>query len=187
MGIQAIIGAVAVGVSAVGVGVSMYGSSQQAKANQDIASQQQQANQISLQAMEVESHRRQLETVRQGQIARSQSTAVATSQNAQLGSGLPGAQAQVTGEQNYNMLGLNQNLDLGKEMNTVNNNISQDRMSLASAQGISAFGSGLTSLGNIGVSTFGSYNRLSQFAGFGGSQSSGTPQYGSASGGVRYS
>lgn len=159
MPLPLLVGAVA--LSAVGTFMSVSAAQASASANRDIAASQQQANQISLRAMEVESRRRQLETIRQGQIAKSQSTAVATAQNAQLGSGLQGGIAQVSGEQNFNLLGLNQNLDLGKEMASVNNRISQDRMSLASAQGLAGWGAGFSGFGNTLTANAGAITRLS--------------------------
>lgn len=168
MPVPLLIGAVVAGtaISAIGTAMSVSASQKAAAANEDIAGQQKQANQIALTGMEVDARRRQLETIRQAQIGRATSTAVATSQNAQLGSGLQGGLSQVTGQSNYNLLGINQNLDLGKEMAAVNNNISNDRISLARAEGMMGFGSGFQTFGNTLVSNASTIGRLGQF-GFG--------------------
>lgn len=170
MPVPLLIGAVA--LSAVGTVMNVAASQKAASANAQIAAGQQQANNISLQALQVDAQRRQLETIRRAQVARAQSTAVATSQNAQLGSGLQGAQAQISGESNYNVLGINQNLDFGKEMGAVNQQISQARISLAGAEGMSGWGTGFSSLGN---SLFNSYGAATRLAGGFGNNSYGNP------------
>lgn len=156
-----VIGA-ALAISAVGTAVSIAASSKSASANEDIAAQQQQSNAIQQQAMETDAQRRQLEVVRQAQVARATATSSAVSQNAQLGSGLQGGYGQISGEENTNLLGIQQNLQFGREQFAINNQISNDRISLASAQGMSGWGSGLTSIGNTMMSAYGASTRLSQ-------------------------
>lgn len=165
MAVTAVVGALA--LSTAGTVMSVSASQKAASANASIAASQQQANQISMQAMAVDAQRRQLETIRKAQVARSMSTAVATSQNAQLGSGLQGAQSQISGEANYNVLGINQNLDFGKEMGAVNNQISNARISLAGAEGMMGWGNGLMHIGSSLSSSVGSIGRLSGGFNFG--------------------
>lgn len=158
MAISAIVASVA--VSAVGVAASVSASSKAASASKDIASAQNDANQLSLQAMQTDARRRQLETIRQAQIARSTSTATAVSQNAQLGSGLQGGYAQISGESNWNVLGVNQNVDFGKEMASINNRITSDRIDMASAQSMAGWGQGLQGFGNLMGNSIGPLGRL---------------------------
>jgi len=152
----------AVGLSAAGSVVSASAASKSASAQEDVAQSQQQANDLSRQAMELDAHRRQLEVIRQGQVARSMATTNATAQNAQLGSGLQGGYAEVAGMEGTNLLGINQNLTLGEENFNIQNRISQDRMTMAQAGGLAAWGQGLSGLGGSIMSGYGAMSRLSQ-------------------------
>lgn len=151
----------AVGLAAVGTGVSMYGAHQQSKAaKQQAAAQQAQIEQerraeaARMKAMELDARRRQLEMIRQQQRARSMALATTTAQGAAGGSGLMGAYGSFSGQTGVNQLGTLQNLYTGREMFDINGRISDARIAyaqagsnMATAGGISAFGSGIASLG----------------------------------------
>lgn len=155
-----VIGA-ALAIGAAGTALSISASQKSANANEDIAQQQQNANAINQQAMETDARRKQLEVVRQSQVARSVATTNATSQNAQLGSGLQGGYGQISGEENTNLVGINQNLQFGRQRFAIDNVISSDRMSLASGQGMAGWGSGLSSLSGSIMGAYSAFNRLS--------------------------
>jgi len=65
-------------------------------------------------AMELDARRRNLEIVRNQQRGRSMALAAATAQGARRGSGLQGGYAQISGQTGVNMLGVNQNLQIGE-------------------------------------------------------------------------
>lgn len=141
-------------VSAVGLGMSLFGGSeqsaiarQQAQVSGDIATQEQGINTQKQQAMEISGRRQQLETMRNTQRARALAENNAVSQGAQLGSGLQGGLAQVTDEGNFNAAGIDSALMTGRAIAGYNNNISNDKLRLASLGGDAASAAGLTSLG----------------------------------------
>lgn len=142
-----------------GVGMSAYGtiqSSKAAKANaaaqQQMIQQEQQAEALRRQAMELDARRRQLEVVRQQQRARSMGLAAANAQGAMFGSGLQGGYGQIAGQSGVNMLGIQQNLGLGQQMFDVNAQISQSKIAMAQAQSQASQAAGLTSLGGSIIS-----------------------------------
>lgn len=73
-----------------------------------------------MQAMELDAKRQQMEIIRNQQRARSLAAATATSQGAQFGSALPGSYGQIQGQSGNNMLGVQQQLDLGRNMFNLN-------------------------------------------------------------------
>jgi hypothetical protein len=98
------------------------------------------------QAMQISAQRQQMEILRTNQRARSMALTNATSQGAQLGSGLSGGYGQIAGQSGNNLLGVDQNLTIGNNIFGLNTQISQQKELLAKAQGMNATGVGLTSL-----------------------------------------
>lgn len=152
--------AIGIGVAAVGTAVSVSAAHSAASAQQGIAQAQAKQNKVRQQAMELDAHRRQLEVVRNAQVARSTAVSNATAQNAQGGSGLPGGEAQISGQAGNTILGINQNLQFGEKLFSLDNAISNYRFSLAGASATAAFGSGLTSFGGSLINASGAFNRL---------------------------
>lgn len=182
----AILAAAAIG----GLGLQAYGTAQssraaksQAQSQQNIADAQQRQEALRQKQMELDARRRQIESIRQAQRARSLALATANAQGAgQFGSsGLPGGFGQISGEQNTQLLGVNQALQLGRENFGLSSEISANRYAYAGASGDFATGQGLSSLGGALISSLGPIERLS--GGFG--SSSGPSSYGNY-GGVTY-
>lgn len=122
-----------------------------ASANSAIAQQEYQlqlkAEKERQQQMELQAHRQQLEIVRNQQRVQSLSVARGVNQNAQFGSGLPGALGQIAGQGGTQELGLSQNLQIGRSLFGINSQISMLRGQQAALGSYYAFGMGLNSLG----------------------------------------
>ncbi len=108
--------------------LSAQGAQASAGIQQSIIGLQQQAQAINFQAMNLVARRQQMEQFRIAQRARAQSLATATAGGAQFGTGLFGANAQTQGQTGFNVLGIQQNLELGREMFNVNAGISQQNI-----------------------------------------------------------
>lgn len=153
---------VGTGVSAAGAYNSYQGAKGQSQASQEaaaaskkIAEFEQQIEAQKFKAMEIDARRRSLESVRLGQRARSMGLAAATSQGAGAGSGLQGGYGQASGQLGTSLVGISQNLEIGRNIFGLNSSISQQKMAIADAQAKgasfgtqSALGSGLSSLGS---------------------------------------
>lgn len=160
--------------SVIGLGAKLFGgigqvdtSQQQAQLNQQISGNEIQINDQRRKAMEIDARRRSLEMIRQQQLANSMGLNNATNQGAQFGSGLQGGYAQNSGQTNSNLLGLQQNLDIGRNIFGYNNTITGLKGQVAGLQGqqatyqgISALGGGLMQsanpMANLAKSFFGS-------------------------------
>lgn len=167
------------GVSAIGLGLSLFGgasassnASQAASIQGDIAGLEGQVNTQKYNASTLMARRQSLEQMRTAQRTGAQATAAATNQNAQFGSGLAGGLGQITDQGNFNLLGINQNQDIQKNVYGLNKSITADQMQLSALGSSSATDQGLMSLGGGLMSLGGPVSRLSQ--GFGTSSSSGT-------------
>jgi len=173
-----------IGLAVAGIGLSGASAYQQSKAaekqseaQQQMIAEQQKQEAIRQRAMELDAQRKQTENLRQVQRARALAVSTATNQGANLGSGLQGGLAQVSGQGNWNALGIQQGLGFGQEMFASNAALSQDKIAYAQAQGDAATWAGLGSLGgtlissastlgNIGGNLFGRSG--GGFGGFGG-------------------
>jgi hypothetical protein len=78
-------------------------------------------------AMELDAKRQQREIIRNQQRARSIALASATAQGARFGSGLQGGYGQISGQSNVNALGIQQNLDIGRNMFNLNSQLANQR------------------------------------------------------------
>lgn len=157
-------------ISAVGTATSVVGAQKAASAQKDMAEQQQQQNALRQQAMELDAHRKQIQVMRDAQKARSTALSNATAQGAGLGSGLQGGYGQIGGDAESNSLGINQGVQLGRENFALDSNISSDKMSLASAQGISSWGTGLSGFGSALINTASVASKAGQGIGNSGGQ-----------------
>lgn len=141
-----ILGAVSVGMTAYGA----YENTQNAKETaaamnplnarasqiaQEQAGHEQNINALHQQYMELQNRRAQVENMRNAQVARSHALAAGVNQGAGSGSGVAGGIAQVTDEERYNSLGLNQGLSIGRDIFSQNAAISGGRLELAGLQG----------------------------------------------------
>lgn len=145
------------GLVAQGVGAYMGYQAQQgiSQANQNIAKDQQAINEQNLIQMKLNARRAQMEVLRNNQRARALALNTSTGQGAQFGSGLQGGYGQIAGMAGTNLLGINQNLTIGKTISTYNQDITNQQLALSKYQsqastagGISSLGSGAFSLGS---------------------------------------
>jgi len=104
--------------------------------NKDIVGGERAIELQKLQAMRVTSSRAQLEILREEQRKMSLGLTVATAQGAQFGSGLQGAKGQISGQSGVNILGEQQNLQIGENIFSLNAGISNQRMSLFDLQNL---------------------------------------------------
>lgn len=133
---------ISAGLGVVGLGMQLYGSlsgssdaRRASEINQQIAGDEGQINEQKRKAMELSGRRQQLEVMRNNQRLRAQATNAATNQGAQFGSGLAGGLAQIQDQSFFNLQGINQNLEVGRNIFGINQDISQKKQQLASIQG----------------------------------------------------
>lgn len=167
MPVAPLIAVAAIATTAVGVGVSYMASRDAASAQQGMVEQQQKAEKVREQQMELDARRRKLEMIRNAQRTRAMSLSAATGQNAQLGSGLQGGYGQTSGMTGFNMLGVNQNLQFGRQLFDINQTMGQYQIAYAQAGSMSSLGSGLTSLGGAMMGNMGGMTSLAGNLGFG--------------------
>lgn len=99
--------------------------------NQGIVAQQKNIEATKRQAMEVDARRQQLEIIRNQQRGRALGLTTATAQGASKGSGLQGAYGQVSGQTGVNLLGVQQNLEAGRNIFDANSNITDLNSNMA--------------------------------------------------------
>jgi hypothetical protein len=123
-------------------------------------------NEQKRQQMLLNSRRSTLEIFRNTQRMRAQSIQAGVSQGAQFGSGLQGGLAQIYNQGLYNAQGVSQNLEIGRNIFGLNDQISGVKMQmsdvksdLATDQGWASLGgsilSGAGTIGSVGTSLFG--------------------------------
>jgi hypothetical protein len=144
--------ATALAVAGIGMGIaSFFGSSGDAKKEaaiqKQIFAQQQEIERQKALGMELDAQRRTIQTVRGAQQARAIALSNATAQGAGAGSGLIGGEAQISGEKDTGLLGIGQNLTIGRAISSANQNISGLNMQLADVKADEQFWSGLGQLG----------------------------------------
>lgn len=154
-----------------GLAMSLMGSAKSSSASSDYYKSQQQVaglegkvNDQRKAAMEVDARRRQLEVVRNHQRARAMAQTTATSQGAQLGSGLQGAYGGISGQSQTNLLGVNQNLEIGRNIFDLDTKISQQRVAQAGYQSTMAQGQGMSQMGGAIMGSAGKLGQMSQSA-----------------------
>lgn len=163
------------GIAAVGLGLQAFGGfSAAGKAKEaygiqsNISGLEGQVNQQRQTAMELSARRQSMEIFRNNQRARSMAVNNATNQGASYGnsSGLPGGLAQVQDQSMFNLSGVNQNLELGRNIFGLDDQISKQKLalsqvqsSMATDQAIGQLGGGITknagTIGNIGQYGYG--------------------------------
>lgn len=158
----------------IGLGTSLFGSHgqsetahQTAVVSQDVAKQEGLVNDQRRQQMELQGRRQQLENIRNTQRARALGTAAAVNQGANLGSGYSGGQAEAFDTGATNAIGINQNLEIGRNIFGLDDKISADKQQLASLGGDAAKYAGIANFGNSIFKSSGMLGQLAQ--GFGGS------------------
>lgn len=141
---------------------SVSAAHQQAEAQQNITQDELKVEAQRQQAMELDARRKQMEIIRTNQRARAMALTTATSQGAATpgSSVLAGAYGQASGQSGVNMLGVNQNLEIGQNIFGLNSQISQQKIAMSQAQSSAATYSGLSSLGGSLMSSLGAAQRL---------------------------
>lgn len=90
------------------------------------------------QAMEIDARRNQLEIIRNQQRGRALALTAATAQGASRGSGLQGGYGQISGQTGVNLLGIQQNLQVGRNIFDNNAAISAQRLGMADLENLYA-------------------------------------------------
>jgi len=145
--ISAVAGLTGLSLQVFGAFQGQSAAKKSAEASQQIAKLEQQVEAQRMKAMEIDARRKNLENIRNAQRAQSLATATATNQGAQAGSGLQGGIAQIKGQEGFNALGINQNLEIGRTIFGINAQISEQKQNLAAAGSDLYAAQGLSSLG----------------------------------------
>lgn len=161
--LSTIIAAIGVAAAVAGVGATIYASQQQASAQKKAIAAQQQAEAARKRAMELDAQRQRRQQIREAQVKRYQALAIANAQGAQGGSGIEGAYGQISGQSGTNILGINQNEELGGRIFDANAAKGQADMQYASAGGIAGAGAGLSSLGGALVKNSGTIGQIGTY------------------------
>lgn len=119
-------------------------------------SAQKKAEKLRATQMKLESQRQRMQVVRDANRQRAMALSVSTAQGSQLGSGLAGAQAKTTGQQNSLTQGINQGEEIGMGLFKANSQDAAGRM-------ISGLGSGLSSLAGSMSESQDRTRRLSEY------------------------
>lgn len=162
-------------LAAGGLAMSLIGSAKASTASnsyyqgeQNIAGLELKVNEQRKSAMEVDARRRQLEVVRNNQRARSMAQTTATSQGAQFGSGLQGAYGGIGGQSETNLLGVNQNLEIGRNIFGLDTQISQQKIANAGFESQISTDKATANTGNMLMSSAGKISNLASGVGSGG-------------------
>jgi hypothetical protein len=142
LGLVGMAGTVAGGVmGAIGANKA-YGIQQQEAGTEEAVNAQKQ------QQMVLSNRRQQLENFRNTQQARSRGEENAVSQGANLGSGYGGGQAQAQAQGNTNNVALGQNLQIGNNLFSLDNQLDQEKLALSGVQSSNA---SWAALGGVGT------------------------------------
>lgn len=165
-----------------GMGLSLLGTSDATRAAQQISQDSQaiggldiQVNSQRQQQMQLQTNRAQLQNVRNAQMARSQALSGSVNQGANVGSGIAGGLASISGKESTNALASSQNLQIGQNIFGLDSQIDQYRMNMASMQGQQASAQGMMALGGDITKSAGPLSNIFGKAFQGGSGSTPTP------------
>lgn len=157
--------------AAVGLGFGLFGAISGAHAQNQISQAQSQEaqleaqqNNVRQQAMELSANRSRMELVRNSQRARALALNSATGQGAQFGSGLQGGYGQISGMSGTNLVGINQNTQLGEQMFGLSDQINQQKLRISQLGGQAATAQGFSSLGKSLGASLGPFANLTQQA-----------------------
>jgi len=160
---------ISAGLNIVGFGMQVFGAISGAESAQEaanikkgIAGDEQKINEQKRQQMLLESSRKQMEIFRNMQRQRAMATAAAVNQGASLGSGLQGGLAGVSGQSFFNSLGISQNVELGQNIFSINNDISSKKMQLADVEADQAEAAGWASLGGSLMKSSDTFGKMGQ-------------------------
>lgn len=138
---------------------SQYQTSKKAAGvNQQIAAAEQNIENERHKQMVLNSRRQQVENIRNANLARSIALTTSVTQGANQGSGFFGGQAQISGMERYNSLGITQNQQIGDSIFGYNSQISQYKQQLAALGSENAFNQGISQLGGNLFNMAGSFS-----------------------------
>lgn len=164
---------ISLAMTGVSVAMSIFGgmksssaAGKQAQLSAQNAQNEMQVDQQRQVAMELQSKRQSMEVLRNNQRARSMALNNATAQGAQFGSGLQGGYGAISGQSGVNLLGINQNLEVGENIFALNQKTDQNKIQMAQLGGDIASGQAISS---IGKSLGGATSSLTNIAGMFGS------------------
>lgn len=143
----AVIPAIGIGLQGIGLIGQVTGASEQSRLAQEQLALQKQVEQQRQQAMELDASRRKMEIIRNQQRARSMALTVSNSQGASQGSGLAGAYGQISGVTGTNLTGVNENLQIGRNVFGFNSQITDVRSQMAENESQMAMWKGISGLG----------------------------------------
>lgn len=154
MSITAMVG---IGLSVIGTGISMSAQQRMAREQEEASRRTENARE---QQMQLDAQRRRRQSIREGILARSQAMAVGVGQNVLHSTGVMGAMGQASAQSAENVQTVNQSEALGSRIFEGNRAYAAAG---ARGQSMSAFGSGLASLGGAIVNNAGTINRLGTY------------------------
>jgi hypothetical protein len=146
--------------TAIGSGLQFEGASAAAKASQEGIQAQQKAEALRMQAMELDASRKRREMVRMGIVAQGNAVATASNQGALFSSGLEGSKASITEQTAFNLQGVNQNLEIGRNLFGANQDLLKAKSAESSAQATTALGGGIAGLGKSLATNVSSIDRV---------------------------
>lgn len=155
-----IIAAAGLGLAAGGLALNYTSSQKMAKSQEESIALQRRQDEERRKAMELDAARRKREMIRQALAARSRALSVATAQNAGAGTGLQGAYGGIQGRTGVNLLGVDQNLEIGRTMFGLQAGISEANASAARWGSMAQTGAGLTSLGGSLIKNMDAISRI---------------------------
>lgn len=163
---------ISAGVGIVGLGMQLYGGYQASQTAKEINQHEQQIfaleKQINAQrknAMELSARRQSMEVYRNIQRMRSQGLASAVAQGAQFGSGFYGGQANTQSAGSWNLLGIGQNLEIGRNIFGLSDQITDQRAAISSLKGEMAEEQSWSSLGGALMQNAGTIGNVAGYAG----------------------
>jgi len=177
---------ITLGLSAIGLGLKLFGGASSSEDTQKYSQQinayeqqkfglEKQVNEQRRQAMELSARRQQLEMFRNTQKARALGLNTAVNQGAQAGSGYKGGQSSITNQGLFNVMGVQQNLAIGRNIFGLDNQItdlnskestvkSQMQSDLAQDQAWQSLGGSLMgsagTIGNISGAIGGNFSKM---------------------------
>ena len=158
---------ISAGLGIVGLGLQIYGNMSAAEnarksseVRQSIANEERNINEQKRTQMELSARRDSLQIYRNQQRQRAMATQAAVNQGASRGSGLQGGIAGVDAGSFFNLAGIDQNLQIGRNIFGINDRISGYKQQLASYESDAATDAGLASLGGSIMKSSGTIGQI---------------------------
>lgn len=133
--------AAATGLTGLTIGAGIVGTVLQIKGQATAAAASKKAEDARKRQMNLEADRMRRQAIREAIVARATALSNATTQGAQDSSGLAGGIAQVTGQEGRNILGINQNQEIGNIIFDQNAKMAQGNSLANLGSSVQGFGS----------------------------------------------